>query len=59
MGERIGRVGERKLMGSDKDILTGKAKAAHSSKAKRGIHSLLPLSGGCSAVSRKTRLHHT
>jgi len=28
----------------DKDNLTGKAKAAHTSKTKQGIHSLLPIS---------------
>ena len=43
MGERIGRVKVRKLMGWDKDSLIGKAKATHTSKAKQGIHSLLPV----------------
>jgi len=44
MGERIGRVKVRKLMGSDKGRLIGKAKAVGASKAKQGIHSLLPIS---------------
>ena len=35
MGERIGRVRVRKLMGWDKNSLIGKAKAAHTSKAKQ------------------------
>ena len=34
IGERIRRVKERKLVGSDKDSLIGKAKATHASKAK-------------------------
>ena len=45
MGERIGRVKVRKLVGSDKDSLISKAKAAHGSKAKQGTHSLLPIGG--------------
>ena len=32
-----------KLMGWDENSLIGKAKAAHASKAKQGIHSLLPM----------------
>ena len=43
MGERIRRVKMRKLVGCDKDSLIGKAKAAHVSKAKQGIHSPLPM----------------
>jgi len=43
-GERFGRVKVRKLTGSDKDSLTRKAKATHATKAKQGIHSLLPIS---------------
>ena len=44
MGERIGRVKVRKLVGWDKDSLKrGKAKAVHTSKAKPGIHSPLPM----------------
>ena len=42
MGERIRRVKVRKLMGWDKDSLIGKAKAVRTSKAKQGIHLLLP-----------------
>ena len=41
---RIRRVKMRKIMGWDKDSLTGKAKATHTSKAKQGIHSPLPTS---------------
>ena len=41
MGERIRRVKVWKFEGWDKDSLIGKAKAAHASKAKQGIHSLL------------------
>jgi len=44
MGEIIGRVKVRKLVGWDKYSLVNKAKAAHTSKAKSGIHSLLPIS---------------
>ena len=43
-GERIVRVKVRKLMGWDKDSLISKAKATHTSKAKQGIHSPLPIS---------------
>ena len=43
MGERIRRVKVRKLVGWDKDSLTGKAKAVHTRKAKQGICSLLPI----------------
>lgn len=41
MGWRIRKVKVRKFMGWDKDSLTGKAKAAHTSKA--GIDSPLPM----------------
>ena len=41
-GEGIARVGVRKLLGGDKDGSTGKAKAAHASKANAGIHPPLP-----------------
>ena len=34
MGERIGRVKVRKLVGWDKNSLIGKAKAAHMNKGK-------------------------
>jgi len=43
MGERIVKVRVGDLVGRDKDSLTGKAKAAHTSKAKQGICSLLPI----------------
>jgi len=43
MGERIGRVKVRKLMGRDKDSLKGKEKDTHTSNGKQGIHSLLPV----------------
>ena len=43
MGERIGRVKVRKLVGWDKDSFIGKAKATHTSKANQGIHSPLPM----------------
>jgi len=43
MGERIGRAKVRQLVGRDKDSLISKAKAVHASKAKSGIHSLLPI----------------
>lgn len=46
------KVEVQKLMGSDKGSLTGKAKPAHASKP-RGIHSLLPAAGRCSAIPRK------
>ena len=45
MGERIRRVKVGKLVSWDTDILTGKAKAVCASKAKQGIHSLLPIDG--------------
>ena len=45
MGERIGRVKVRKLVGWDKDSLIAKAKVVQASKAKQGIHSLLPTGG--------------
>ena len=44
IGERLGRVKVRKLVGWDKDSLIGKAKAARTSKVKQGIHSPLPIS---------------
>lgn len=40
--EKIGKIKDRKLMGSVKGTLIGKAKAAHRSKSKQGIKSLLP-----------------
>jgi len=43
-GETIRRVKVRKLVGWDKGSLIGKAKAMCTSKAKQGIHSLLPVS---------------
>jgi len=43
MGERIGRLKVRKLVGGDKDSLIGKAKAMCTSKAVQGIHSLLSI----------------
>jgi len=43
MEESIGRVKMQKLVGRNKDSLTGKAKAACVSKAKEGIHSLPPI----------------
>ena len=43
MGERIRRVKVRKLVGWENDSFIGKAKAAHTSKANQGIHSLLPI----------------
>jgi len=43
MGERNEREKARKLIGRQKDSLTGKAKATHASKAIQGIHSLLPI----------------
>jgi len=42
-------------MSWDKDSLLGKTKAMHVSKAKQGIHSLLPSAGRCSATSRRAR----
>ena len=42
-GDRIGRVKLRKHLGRDEGSLTGKAKAMCTSKAKQGIHSLLPM----------------
>ena len=42
MGETIGRVKVRKLVGRDKDSLIGKAKGTRTSKAKQGIYSPLP-----------------
>lgn len=42
IGVRIGRVGVEKMLGSDKDSSTGKAKATHISKEKEGILSPLP-----------------
>jgi len=44
MGKRIGRVKVRKIMGGDKASLIGKEKAARTSKAKQGIHLLVPTS---------------
>ena len=44
IGDRTGRVELRKLVEWDKNGLIGKAKAAHASKAKQRIHSLLPIS---------------
>jgi len=44
MGERNGSEKVRKLVGWDKDSLTGKAKAVRASKAKEGVHSLHPIS---------------
>ena len=43
MRKRIRRVKVRKLVGWDKDSLTGKAKAVCTSKAKQRIHSPLPM----------------
>ena len=43
MGERLGRVKVRKLVAWGKDNLICKAKAAHASKAKQGVHSPLPI----------------
>ena len=43
MGEVLQGHKWRKLMGWDKDCLTGKAKVAHTSKAKQGIHSLFSI----------------
>lgn len=59
--ERELREKVRKLTDQDKDSLTGRAKAAHASEAKQDeelIHHF-PVAGRCSAVSRKTGLHHT
>ena len=44
VGKKIRRVKVRNLVAWDKDSLIGKAKAVHASKAKRGIHSPLPIS---------------
>jgi len=44
MEQRIRRVKVRKLMGCNKGSVIGKGKATHTSKAKQGIHSLLPIS---------------
>jgi len=56
MGERIVRAKVKKLMGSDKDSSTGKAKATHARKAKQGIHLLLRINR---QVFSQLQEHHT
>lgn len=43
IGKKIGKVKVRKFMGWLKDSLIGKAKVVHGNKAKKGIHSPLPM----------------
>jgi len=55
MEERITKVRVRKLMSWDKDSLTEKAQAMHTSKAKQEIHSLLPIGRQVFANLQKSR----
>ena len=69
VGERTGRVKVRKLVGWETSI--NKAKAAHASKAKQGIHSLLPISRqvfshlqesravSCATITWEDKCHHS
>lgn len=59
MGERIRQVKVRKLVDREKNTLTGKAEAAQSGRAKQGLHSALPMAGGCSATAGTAGLCHT
>jgi len=54
MGERIRRVKVRKLVGSDKDRITGKAKVAGASKAKQ----VLPIGRQVFSYLQESQLHH-
>jgi len=52
VGQDENRRNARRLMDEDSDALIGKAKEVCASKAKRGIHSLLPFDR-CAAPSWK------
>lgn len=66
MRERIRKANVRELMCWDKDNLIARAKAAHTSKAKQRIHSLLPIRGiflgkqssSCMMISWEDKCHH-
>ena len=57
-GERVGRIKVWKIIGWDKNSLIGKVKVVHTSKAKQGIHSLLPIGRQVFSHLRKAGLHH-
>jgi len=56
MEERIKRTKVRKLVGSDKDTLIGKAKTMQAKQTKEFIHCFLS-AGRCSAILRKAGLY--